>query len=76
MECQIKNSLVVGAITSIIGTITMIIVNRDKKINIKKHLLIFFIVGILVHILLEYFNFNSLCYDKQCYGNLCRGKLF
>jgi len=76
MECQITNSLVVGAITSITGTIIMIIVNPDKKINIKRHLIIFFVVGVIVHILLEYFNFNSLCYDKQCYGDLCRGKLF
>jgi hypothetical protein len=83
MECQITNSLVVGLITSVVGTITMVIVNKDKdkdkdkdkEINIVKHLIIFFIVGILVHILLEYFNFNSLCYDKKCYGDLCRGEL-
>tara|TARA_Y100000589_G_C27180307_1_gene640463 strand:- start:1021 stop:1257 length:237 start_codon:yes stop_codon:yes gene_type:complete len=74
MECQIKNSLVVGAITSVTGTIIMIIVNPEKKINIKRHLIIFFIVGIIVHILLEYFNFNSFCYDKKCYGDLCRGE--
>jgi hypothetical protein len=73
MECQIRNSLVVGTITSITGTIVMILVNQDKKINIKRHLIIFFIIGMLVHLILEYFNFNSLCYDKKCYSNLCRG---
>lgn len=73
MECQIRNSLVVGTITSITGTIIMSLVNSDKKINIVRHLIIFFVVGMLVHILLEYFNFNSFCYDKKCYGDLCRG---
>ena len=74
MECQIKNSLVVGTITSVTGTIVMIIINPDKKIKIIRHLIIFFIVGMFVHILLEYFNFNSFCYDKKCYGDLCRGE--
>ena len=75
MSCQIVNSLVVGSITSVTGTIVMKLANPDKKINIIKHLLIFFIVGMLVHILLEYFNFNSLCYDNKCYGDICRGEL-
>ena len=35
MDCQIKNSLVVGTITSVTGTIVMILVNKEKKINIK-----------------------------------------
>ena len=73
MECQMRNSLVVGTITSITGTIVVKLANPDKKINIVRHLIIFFVVGMLVHILLEYFNFNSFCYDKKCYGDLCRG---
>ena len=75
MDCQIKNSLVVGIITSVTGTIVMILVNPEKKINIIRHLIIFFVVGMLVHLILEYFNFNSFCYDKKCYGDLCRGEL-
>lgn len=75
MECQIKNSLLVGIITSVVGTIIMIITNKDKKINIAKHLIIFFIVGILVHLILEYFNFNTLCYEKKCIGDQCRIEL-
>jgi len=77
MDCKIKNSLVVGTITSVIGISIMILVNSEKKkINIIKHLIIFFIIGILVHIILEYFNFNNLCYDKKCYADFCRDKLF
>lgn len=75
MNCQIVNSLVVGSITSITGTIVMKLANPDKEINIVKHLLIFFIVGMLVHILLEYFNFNTYCYDNKCYGDLCRDNI-
>lgn len=78
MECQIKNSLVVGSITSIIGTVTMTFLSKKSERKIKnmiKHLFIFFIIGIIVHIVLEYFNFNSLCYDKKCYGDLCRGDI-
>ena len=75
MDCQIRNSLVVGAITSVTGTIVMYITNKDKKINIIRHLIIFFIVGMLVHIILEYFNFNTFCYNKSCYGDMCRGEL-
>lgn len=74
MDCEIRNTLVVGTITSVIGTTAIIIINPEKKINIIKYLIIFFIVGMLVHIILEYFNFNSLCYDKKCYGDLCRGE--
>ena len=51
MDCQIRNSLVVGAITSVTGTIVMYITNKDKKINIIRHLIIFFIVGMLVHLI-------------------------
>ena len=76
MNCNIGNTLVVGFITSITGTIFIYFTNYEKKINIKKHLMIFFIVGMLVHILLEFFNFNSLCYDKKCYSNLCKGNIY
>lgn len=71
-----KNSLLVGSITSITGTFIMILVNKEKKIsNIIKHFLIFFIVGVIVHLILEYFNFNELCYEKKCYGDICRDEL-
>lgn len=75
MECQIRNSLVVGTITSLIGTIALKMCNPEKEINILKYLIIFFIVGVIVHIILESFNFNSYCYDKKCYGDLCRGNI-
>lgn len=72
----LKNSLLVGSITSITGTIVMILVNKEKKIsNIIKHFLIFFMVGVIVHIVLEYFNFNKTCYEKKCYGDICRYEL-
>jgi hypothetical protein len=76
MDCnKINNSLIVGAITSVSGTIVMKIINPEKKINIIKHLIIFFIVGLIVHLILEHFNFNTYCYDKSCYGDMCRGEL-
>ena len=50
----------------------MILFNPDEEIDIIKKLIIFFIVGCIVHILLEYFNFNNLCYDKVCFGKQCR----
>lgn len=75
MDCNIVNSLVVGMITSVTGTIVMKLANPDKEFNIIRHLIIFFIVGMLVHILLEYFNFNTLCYDNKCYGDICRDNI-
>ena len=76
MNCNINrynfhNTFVVGGITSITGTLVLFL-TENKKVNILKHFIIFFIVGCLVHILLEFFNFNNLCYDKKCYGNQCR----
>lgn len=79
MNCQVKNSLVVGSTTSLIGTLMYIIFkssNTEFDLNFLKDIIkksiMFFIVGILVHFLLEYFNFNALCDDKQCFGNICR----
>ena len=75
MNCQLNNTLVVGTVTSITGTVVMKLVNPEKKINIVKHLIIFFIVGALVHFILELFNFNNFCYEKKCYGDFCRIQL-
>ena len=41
MDCDIRNTLVVGTITSVVGT-TKMVISIMKKIDILKHLIIFF----------------------------------
>lgn len=78
MTCgyDIRNGIFVGLLTSIVGTITIYLTNnKEKKINICKNIVIFFIIGFIVHLIVEHFNFNQICNDKQCYSNLCYGNL-
>jgi hypothetical protein len=68
--CLLKNSLAVGFISTVIGLISLYLIDLNDKISIKT-ILIFFGIGLAVHIVLEYFNFNQLCCDKQCYSLMC-----
>ena len=83
MSCNnyslIQNSIIVGFITSIIGTLTNFLVTKDKNKNICKNIckniFIFFIVGFIVHIIIEAFNFNQFFYNKKCYSKLFNNNL-
>jgi uncharacterized membrane protein len=65
-KCIIQNSLVVGGLSALIGFISMSLLDLGNKKSIIKSVLIFFGIGIIVHIVLEYFNFNQLCCDNKC----------
>jgi membrane-bound metal-dependent hydrolase YbcI (DUF457 family) len=65
-RCIIQNAIVVGGLSAFIGYISMSLLDIGNKKSIVKTILIFFSIGIIVHILLEYFNFNQLCCDNKC----------
>jgi hypothetical protein len=90
MSTFIFNGLTTGVISGIFGSIFFsIIVNSQIKnstdklwINnklkiIKKYRLIefiFFLIGIFVYLLLEYFDFNKWYCQKVCIGDQCTTK--
>jgi|SaaInlStandDraft_7_1057024.scaffolds.fasta_scaffold04376_2 ABC-type spermidine/putrescine transport system permease subunit I len=74
INCVIQNSFIVGIICSIIGVLTAYII-EIKNLTLKKILKIFlvtFMIGLFIHILLEVFDFNQICYNKKCYSLICR----
>jgi len=74
VDCVIQSSFIVGIVCSIIGVLTAYII-EVKDLTLKKVLKIFlttFMIGIFIHILLEIFDFNQICYDKKCYALMCR----
>lgn len=73
INCVIQTSFFVGLIASVVGIFTAYIL-EVKKLSLEKLFKIFlvsFLTGIVVHILLEYFNFNQICFDKKCYSIMC-----
>lgn len=78
---NILNGIIVGLLTSFVGSVIILLTSLEKnnkakkRINICKNIIIFFIIGFIVHLIIEYFNFNEICYDKKCYSNLCHNNL-
>lgn len=71
INCVIESSLIVGLFTSIFG-VAMAYIMKIKNINFIKLFLITFLIGLSIHILLEIFDFNQICFDKKCYSLICR----
>ena len=71
LKCVIESSLIVGIIASIVGIVTAYII-KIKNINFIKIFLVTFLIGLIIHILLEIFDFNQICFDKKCYSLICR----
>ena len=66
---DIISYIVVGLISTVIGIICINIVlekeQRDKYNSIKTYLL-FFLIGIIIHIIVQMTNLDQLYCDKQC----------
>jgi hypothetical protein len=61
--------LIVGLITVVIGGISInIILDKEKrhKYNTLKTYLIFFIIGIIVHLVAQNVNLDQIYCDKKC----------
>ncbi len=66
---DIISYFIIGIISSIIGIISINVVldkeQRDKYNNIKTYLL-FFIIGIIIHVFTQITNLDQIYCDKQC----------
>jgi hypothetical protein len=66
---DIISYVIIGLISMIIGIICINIVlekeQRDKYNSIKTYLL-FFLIGIIIHIFVQMINLDKLYCDKQC----------
>jgi hypothetical protein len=61
--------LLVGLITVIIAFVSINIIldkEKRKKYNTLKTYLIFFIIGVVVHFIAQYFNLDQIYCDKKC----------
>jgi len=90
MNNFILNGITTGLITSIFGSILIsIVINEivkkskdkiwiDNKLKLLKNFrlieLIFFLLGVFVYLLLEYFDFNKWYCEKVCIGDKCTQK--
>lgn len=70
---DIMSYFVIGLISMVIGIICINIVlekdQRDKYNTIKTYLL-FFLIGIIIHVFTQITNLDQLYCDKQCRINL------
>lgn len=86
MEKIIINSIVIGLITSILGSVLFkyllkIFTKEDNNSQIsyllKKYSNNFileislFLLGMIIHLLLEYFGFNKWYCEKKCIEDVC-----
>lgn len=79
MENIIQDSLLYGLITMIIGSIVIRIINWISKDNesiilptyLKSIEIPFFIIGIIIHLIMEYSGFNGWYCSKECIGDVC-----
>jgi Na+/glutamate symporter len=65
--------IIVGVITVIIGAIAInIILDKEKreKYNTLKTYLIFFIIGVIVHLIVQKLQLDQIYCDKKCRARL------
>lgn len=87
MKELIINSLIIGLITSVLGSVILrlVITGYNKLENneslefilqkYKKNYIIeisLFFTGVLIHLMLEYFGFNQWYCNKQCAEDVCK----
>lgn len=61
--------LIVGLITMVIGAVSInIILDKEKreKYNTLRTYLIFFVIGIIVHLIAQNVNLDQIYCDKKC----------
>lgn len=71
--CMLRNAVIVGLTSAIIGFITMKLVDIDNKSFIKSFI-IFFLIGLIVHIVLDTIGFKEICFGKKCFTMMCKIK--
>ncbi len=66
---DIMSYLIIGLISMVIGIVCINIVlakeQRDKYNSIKTYLL-FFLIGIIIHVVVQITNLDQIYCDKQC----------
>jgi len=76
----IKESIIVGIVTAIIGSIIFYFTiykikkcnNNKKNNNFNKIIIAFFMTGVVLHIILNKSGFNKWQCDKQTMTGICR----
>lgn len=66
---SIISYFIVGSIATIFGGISINVIleeDKRKKYNIPRTYILFFIIGIILHIIVQSINLDQIYCDKQC----------
>jgi H+/Cl- antiporter ClcA len=72
---SIISYFIVGLIATIFGGVSINVIleeDKRKKYNVPRTYILFFIIGIILHIIVQSINLDEIYCDKQCQLRLLR----